>query len=51
MNEKLYKTISVSGVWSLVMGIITLITGVTSGVLLLISAARLLKCKDDAIVK
>lgn len=51
MNEKLYRTISTAGIWNLVMGIIVLVTGLASGVLLLVSAARLLKCKDECMIK
>lgn len=50
MNEKLFKTVSSAGIWNLVMGIVILITGVASGVLLLISSARLLKSKNDVII-
>lgn len=50
MNEKLFKTVSSAGIWNLVMGIVILITGVASGVLLLINSARLLKSKNDVII-
>ncbi len=46
MNEKLYKTVTNAGIWNLVMGIVILITGIASGVLLLVSSARLLKSKN-----
>lgn len=47
MNEKLFKTVANTGIWNLVMGIIIIVTGVTSGVLLLISGARLIKSKNE----
>lgn len=47
MSERLYKTVAGSAVWNLVMGIIILVTGVVSGVLLLISAARLMRSKRE----
>lgn len=45
MNEKLYKAINVSAVSSLVIGICILAAGTASGILLIISGARLLKHK------
>lgn len=47
MNEKLYKTVTNAGIWNLVMGIVILTTGIASGVLLLVSSARLLKSKNN----
>ena len=46
-KEKLYKTVANSAIWNLVMGIVMLVTGITSGVLLLISAVRLMSSKGD----
>ena len=46
-KEKLYKTVANSAIWNLVMGIVVLVTGITSGVLLLISAVRLMRSKGD----
>jgi hypothetical protein len=50
MNEKLYRTISVAGIWSLVMGIITIVTGIATGTMLLITSAKLLKGKKDGLL-
>lgn len=47
MNEEIYKTMSRCGAGSIALGIIVLVTGVTSGVLMLISGARLLKRKTE----
>lgn len=47
MNEKLFKTVANTGIWNLVMGIIIIVTGVTSGVLLLVSGAKLIKSKNE----
>lgn len=44
-NEKLYRVISHGGTWSLVVGIIVLVTGIVSGILMIINGARLLKQK------
>ena len=49
MNEKLYKTMGVSGAGNITIGIISLVTGVVSGVLLIITGARLLKKRSDII--
>ncbi len=50
MNEKLFKTISSSGIGNLVMGIILITVGVATGVLLLISGGRLIKSKHDLMI-
>lgn len=47
MNEKLYKTMGVSGAGNITIGIISLVTGVVSGVLLIITGVRLLKKRSD----
>lgn len=50
MNEKVYKTIGFSGASSLTIGICILVTGVASGVLLIVSGARLLKSKKKILL-
>jgi hypothetical protein len=50
MDEKLYKTVSAAGVWSLVMGIVTIVTGITTGVLLLVTSAKILKGRNGGII-
>lgn len=50
MNEKTFKTVSNTGVLNLVLGIVVLVSGIASGVLLLISAARLLKSKNNMMI-
>lgn len=47
MNEKLYKTIGVSGAGNITIGIIAAVVGVVSGILLIISGARLLKKRSE----
>ena len=49
MNEKLYKTMGVSGAGNITIGIIAVVTGVVSGVLLIITGARLLKKRSEII--
>lgn len=46
MNEKLYKAINAAAVSGLVLGICILVTGIASGILLIINGARLLKHKS-----
>ena len=50
MNEKLYKALGASGVSNLVIGTCVLVTGVASGILLIISGARLLKHKSNVLL-
>ena len=50
MNEKIYKTMSRTGVCSVAVGIVTLVTGVATGILMIISGARLLKRKSDILI-
>lgn len=49
-NEKVFKTVASAGVSNLVMGILLIVTGVTSGVLLVISGAKLMRSKDDLMI-
>lgn len=46
MDEKVYKTMSGSGALNIVLGVVTLVTGIAAGVLLIISGARLLSGKS-----
>ena len=47
MNEKLYKTMGVSGAGNITIGIISAVTGIVCGVLLIITGARLLKKRSE----
>ena len=47
MNEKIYKTVVWAGVVNLSLGIIVAAVGVVSGILMIISGARLLKRKNE----
>ena len=47
MSEKLYKIVSGVGAGSIALGIITLVTGVSTGILMIVNGARLLKGKSD----
>ncbi len=46
-SEKVYRVAAQTAIWNLVMGIVILVTGITWGVLLLVSGARLQKSKND----
>lgn len=50
MDEKAYKTISFSGAANLAIGICILVTCAASGILLIISGAKLLKCKHKILL-
>ncbi|MCD8105941.1 MAG: hypothetical protein LUF35_13335 [Lachnospiraceae bacterium] len=43
MNERLVRATEKAGVWNLVLGIVVLVTGLASGILLILNAARLWK--------
>lgn len=47
MEEKIYKTMSSAGAANLTIGICILVTGIVSGVLLIINGARLLGRKNQ----
>lgn len=49
MDEKLYKTISITGGGTLAIGICILVTGIASGILLIVNGAKLLKNKERLI--
>lgn len=50
MSEKLYKIVSGVGAGSIALGIITLVTGVFTGILMIVNGARLLKGKSDMMI-
>lgn len=50
MNEKVYKTMSSVGGANLAVGIIMLVTGMVSGILMIVHGARLLKCKKHVML-
>ena len=45
MIEKVYKTMSRSGAWNLAIGVVVMVTGIASGVMLIVNGAKLLKQK------
>lgn len=50
MNEKIYKTMTRTGACSVAVGIVTLVAGVTAGILMIVSGARLLKRKSEILI-
>ena len=46
-NEKTYKLMSVIGAGNLALGIVVLVAGIVSGILMIVGGARLLKGKSD----
>ena len=46
-SEKLYKKMSVIGGGNIAVGIIVLVTGIISGIMMIVNGGRLLKAKKD----
>ncbi len=47
MNEKLFKTMGVTGAGNIAIGIVILVVGITTGILAIISGTRLIKEKKN----
>lgn len=47
MEENTYKTMSNAGIWSLVLGIVSICSGIAIGVLMIINGAKLIKSKSE----
>ena len=43
MNEKAFKTMGVAGAANIVIGIVMIIAGITTGIIVVVSGARLMK--------
>ena len=50
MNEKIYNTMASSGAGSLALGIVVLVTGLVTGILMIVNGARLLKRKSEMLI-
>lgn len=50
MNERIFKRLTMGGVTSLVVGIVTLTAGVASGVLLIVNGSILLHSRKDLLI-
>lgn len=46
-NEKTYKTMKTVGGGNIALGIIVIVTGIVSGILMVVNGARLLKTKKE----
>lgn len=49
MNEKAFKTMGITGAASIAIGIIMIVTGITTGVIAVVCGGRLLKNKEGLI--
>ena len=47
MEEKVYKTMKATGISNLIIGILLIVFGVTSGVAVIVNGAKLLRGKKD----
>ena len=47
MNEKVYKTMENVGGWSIALGVVLIVVGVTVGILQIVHGGRLLNSKKD----
>lgn len=50
MSEKIYNTMKHAGGANLVLGIIIMVTGICTGVLMIIHGAKLLKSKNQVLI-
>ena len=50
MNEIIYKTMASSGAGSLALGIVVLVTGLVTGILMIVNGARLLRRKSEILI-
>ena len=50
MNEKIYKTMASSGAGCLALGIVVLVTGLVTGILMIVNGARLLRRKSEILI-
>lgn len=50
MNEKVYKTIGSAGAANLAVGIVVLVCGIVSGILLIVQGGKLLKKRKHVLI-
>lgn len=50
MNEKVYKTMAGAGAGNIAVGIVVLVTGIVSGILMIVNGVRLLKRKSEILI-
>ena len=49
-NEKIYKSMTVSGVMAIITGIVVLCVGLAAGVVMIISGGKLMSRRNDMII-
>lgn len=49
MNEKIYKVMNVTGAANVVIGILLIVVGLATGILAIVSGAKLLKEKKNVV--
>lgn len=50
MNEKIYRTISATGVGDIVVGILVITVGLAAGVIAIVNGARLLSSRKNVLL-
>lgn len=50
MNEKIYKTMGSAGAANIAVGIVVLVTGIASGILMIVHGARLLHNRKNVLI-
>jgi hypothetical protein len=50
MNEKVYKTMGGAGASGIAVGIVVLVTGIVSGILMIVHGARLLNSRKNVLI-
>ena len=50
MNEKIYKTMTLSGACSLAVGIVVLVIGIAAGAMMIVSGVGLLRRRSDILL-
>lgn len=50
MNEKVYKTVGGAGAANIAVGIVVLVTGIVSGILMIVHGAKLLHSRKNVLI-
>ena len=50
MSEKVYRTMGDAGASGIAVGVVVLVTGIVSGILLIVQGARLLKNRKSVLI-
>ncbi len=50
MNEKIYKTMGSAGAAGIAVGIVVLVTGIASGILMIVHGAKLLQSRMNLLI-